>query len=188
MIMDVQFTQDSKKTKVNSPVGVWRMVFFCAVFLSSLMAKAQLEPVGVEFSGRWLFDHAQAQEKPINSQQSYVARTVSEEEFNREAYFSLIPAQIAFMENYMAHISSHAWGKPVIAVINTLYNNVLEFRFPQEVGVPVPADKELYPSMMPVYSNLTLLSSDFMSMQCDYSYRNTQGEYIRGILTIYYKR
>jgi hypothetical protein len=178
----MQFTRNGQNAKRGIPNGIWRIMFFCMVFLSSLVVKAQPAPVGAEFSGKWSFDRAEAQERPMNSQQNYVTRSVSESEFNVDPQLLDMPTGINFT-GYMAQISHPSWTKQVLSVIN---NNVLEFYDPQGEK-PEPSGIESYAFIAPSYSNLKL-NGNSMSMQCSYIYSNAQGKNMEVILTIYYKR
>lgn len=185
-IMNMQFTRNGKEAKRNIPNGIWRTLLLSIVFLGAMVAKAQVTPVGAEFSGQWVFDHAEAQERPMNSKQSYTKRSVAESEFNEKTYLLQMPTKIAFMD-FMAHISSPSWAKMVVAGINAGNGNVLEFRDVPVGEMPEMSAIESYPTMMPFYSNLKLNGNN-MSMQCNYFYSDAQGKYTEGILTIYYKR
>ena len=192
MLKNTQFTQNCKNMTHAIPCGIRRMLFFCILFLSSIVVKAQLMPVGAEFSGEWSFDRAEAQERTMNIKENYTKRTVSQDEFWQQVYFLNMPTRIAFLDGFLAQISHPSWSKFVAAVINPLNNNMLEFRdFPENpdeshIKNPDPFEMELYTVMTPAYS-LTL-KNNTMSLQCDYLYVKGQGKYIEGILTIYYKR
>jgi len=178
----MQFTQDCKNTAHSIPLGIRRLVFFCILFLSSLVVKAQLTPVGAEFSGEWLFDRAEAQEKPMNSTGNYTKRTVSQDEFWQKTHFLNMPTQVVFTGDFFAYISHPSWSNNVVSAINS--EGMLEFRLPPEGEGS--HDMDLYMVMSPSYS--LALNGNTMSLQCDYSYSDAQGKYIEGILTIYYKR
>ena len=183
----MQFARDCKKVKLLIPKGMLHVMFFCILFLSSFEVKAQLMPVGAEFSGEWFFYHAQSQERPKDSQQNYSVRSVSQDEFWQKAYFLSMPTQIMF-DGFSAQISHPSWSKRVVSVIN---DGKLEFRIFQEN--PEDFDKkpdinaiDLYPIIMPIYD--LALNGEVMSLQSDYFYSDGQGNYTEGILTIYYKR
>ena len=70
-------------------------------------------------------------------------------------------------------------------------DGVLEFRDflknPEDYGkMPELSEIDSYPVIMPVYS--LKLNSGTMSLQCNYAYLDAHGDYIEGILTVYYKR
>jgi hypothetical protein len=145
-------------------------------------------PVGAEFEGEWVFERAEAQERPMNSQESYTKRIVAKDEFWKETYFLQMPTQITFHDGPYAQISHPSWSRPALAVIN---DGMLEFRIPQEDQVDSDhhleiSDVDSYETMMPVYS-LTL-DKNTMILQCEYFYANKQGKYIEGILRIHYKK
>ena len=171
---------------------VWCAVFLSVLFLSPIVSKAQpAVPVDDVFFGKWTFDHAQTQERPVGSQQSYTTRSVLQDEFWQKPYLLNIPTRIAFMGAFVAHISHPSWSKPVVAVINTENNGMLEFRdFLKNQGdhnkMPELSEIDSYPVIIPVYS-LTL-NGGIMSLQCNYTYPDAQGNYIEGILAVYYKR
>ena len=166
------------------------VLFFFIMLFSGVKAQAVV-PVDAIFFGDWTFDHAQAQERPENSQQSYTTRSVSQDEFWQKPYLLNVPTRIAFMSAFMTHISHPSWSRPALAVINPMNNGMLEFRDFHENSenynkIPAPSEIDSYPVIMPAYS-LTL-NDGMMSLQCNYTYRDVQGNYIEGILTVYYKR
>ncbi len=188
--MNMYFTQNCKKSSCIPYRRVWATLFLCVIFFSPFVTKAQmLIPVSDEFLGEWFFDHAEAQERAMNSKDSYMPRSVLLDEFWQKTYLSDMPTQITFMGPFMAHISHPSWSKLVVAVIN---NKQLEFRVFQEN--PEDYNKVLdisaidsYPTVMPTY--LFNLNGNRMSLQCNYiNYSEAQDKYIEGILTIYYKR
>ena len=143
------------------------------------------QPLGNEFNGEWYFDRAEAQERPMKSQQQYVVRSVSKDEFWQKVYFFNIPTQLFFMGEYLAHITHPSWSKVVVVVMN---GNRLEFRMVEENPSKKPdvSDVNIYPTMMPDYE--MAYNNNQISLQCNYFYSNEQGVYTEGILTIYYKR
>ncbi len=183
------FTQNGKKPCCILYKRVWCAVFLCVLILNPFVAKAQMAtPVDAEFFGEWTFDHAEAQERAINSHEGYVSRSVSQEEFWQKTYLSDIPTQITFMGPFMAHISHPSWSKPVAAVIN---NGRLEFRIIQTN----PEDYNKVLDISAINSYLTIMSAysltlkgNRMSLQYNYIYSEAQDKYIEGILTVYYKQ
>jgi hypothetical protein len=157
------------------------MVVFFFSFLPFLSG-AQPAPVGAEFSGPWFFDRAEAQERPMDSKQNYMKRTVSQDEFWQKSYFLNMPTEVLF-DGFFAQISHPSWSSNVVSVIN---NGMLEFYNAPEGETPSSHNMDLYTVMAPAYS-LTL-NGNLMSMQCNYVYLDAQGKNMEGILTIYYKR
>ena len=160
------------------------IVMFAVLTAWSLSMFAQ-QPLGSEFNGEWFFDRAEAQERPMKSQEQYAKRSVSKDEFWQKVYFFNMPTQILFLGEYLAHITHPSWSKVVVAVMN---GNRLEFRMVEENPNAKPdiSDVNIYPTMMPDY-DLTY-NGNKMSLQCDYFYINERGSYTEGILTIYYRR
>ena len=179
------------------PYGIRRILFFCAVFLASLVVKAQeeMEPaikaelVGAEFFGKWSFDHAVVKERLMGSQQDYVTRTVSSDEFWKRSYLLYTPTEIDFLDGFVAHISHPSWAFHAVTVMN---EGKLEFRIFKENTeedynkMPDLSEVDSYRTMPPVYD--LALNGARMSMQSSYFYANMQDESIEGILTIYYKK
>jgi hypothetical protein len=186
------FTQNCKKLWCILSTGIWPVLFLCVLSFSPLVSNAQpAVPVDAGFFGEWIFDHAQAQERPVNSQQSYVMRSVLQDEFWQKPYLLDIPTRIVFMGAFMTHISHPSWSRPVVAVINPANSGKLEFRNfrknPEDYNkIPELSEIDSYPVIMPAHS-LTL-NGDFMSLQCNYTSLDASGKHIEGILTIYYKR
>ena len=191
--MNMQFTRDCKNTFLFTPNGIRRRMFLCILFLSSLVVKAQqpqLMPVGVQFSGEWLFYNAQAQERPSKSKQSYSVRTVSQDEFWQKTYFLNMPTQLDFEGNgFLAFLYHPSWSQQVIAGINQT-DGKLEFRTffdPENPDKKADLSKiNFYETRQPVYD--LALNGNVMSLQCDYFYSDGKGNNIEGILTIYYKK
>ena len=168
-------------------------LFLSVLFLSPVISKAQLPvPVDAAFFGNWTFDHAKAQERPENSQQGYTTRSVSQDEFWQKPYLLNVPTRITFMDGFMTHISHPSWSKPALAAINPMNKGMLEFRDFHENSenynnkIPTPSEIDSYPVIMPSYS-LTL-NNGMMSLQCNYTYHDAQGNYIEEILTVYYNK
>ena len=162
---------------------------FISITLNPFASQAQTTtPVATEFLGAWIFDSAETQERPADSQQSYVIRNVSQDEFWQKSYLLNVPTQIVFMGDFMVHISHPSWSRPAVAVMN---NGLLEFRNFQET----PEDYNKLPELSKIHSYPTITSSfsltsngNLMSLQSNYTYSDTQGKRIEGILTVYYKR
>ena len=166
-------------------------LFFTVPIYADTWKAQALVPIDALFFGNWTFDHAQAQERPANTQQSYTTRSVSQDEFWQKSYLLNVPTRITFMDGFMTHISHPSWSRPAVAVINPMNNGMLEFRDfyenPESYNkIPEPSEIDSYPVIMPVYS-LTL-NGGMMSLQCNYTYIDAQGNHIEGILTVYYKR
>ena len=88
-------SQNCKKSCNTLSKGVLSAVFLYVLFLSPIVSKAQpAVPVDAVFFGKWIFDHAQAQERPENSQQSYATRSVLQDEFWQKPYLFNIPTPL----------------------------------------------------------------------------------------------
>jgi hypothetical protein len=167
-------------------------IFLLGVFLCMFSVHAQPLPVGVAFDGEWFFARAEALEKPKGTEGDYSTRNVLEEEFLQKTYFYHIPTQITFIDGFFARLSHPSWKKPMVAVINPSNDNLLEFRefqenFETSGKFPNLADFEpdAYPTTSPVYA--ISMEENLMLLQCNYFYSKAKGEYIDGILKIYYK-
>jgi hypothetical protein len=192
--MKIRFIYDDKRMECCAFTGMRRALFLCVVFLVFFAAKAQLFPVGPEFQGEWFFDRAETQESSMNGQSSTI-RPVLIEEISQKPYSIMgVPARITFSGGFSAFISDNTSSRQALAFINTNNNQVLEFRntgfweVQEELPVPAIEDLKKYPLIAPLFRNLRL-TGDFMVMQCSYSYRSddTSGNYMQGIITIYYK-
>ena len=156
----------------------------CTLWCFGTQVSAQTTPVGVEFYGEWTFDHAQAKERPMNSQDPFTLRTVTQNDLQQNNYFWLMPVFIHFMEGDQAIVeTSSGEQKSVIPAFDPLHENALQFIEPQ----PVITDEgdEMYVTIMPFFYNLQL-NGNTMSIQCNYFYGSKQNGYIDGILTIHY--
>jgi len=180
--MKKQFSCSREKQERN----VFRILFFSMFLLGFSVVQSQVihTPVDEKFHGEWVFERAEAQERPMHSQQSHTKRSVSLDEFHREVYLLNVPTEIIFMENFRTVIGHPSWRKPAIALIND--QNELEFRMLTEEKSAL-YDLDSYPAMYPSYTNMTLLGNNRMRIQSSYIYHK-QGENIEGILTMYYSR
>ena len=159
-------------------------VVFAALTACSFRVVAQ-QPVDSEFHGEWVFDRAQAQERPLHSKQEYSVRGVSQDEFWQKVYFLNMPTQILFIDKYIAHISHPSWSKLALFVMN---DNKLEFRVSKD-GLEYKLDIAEIHSYIPLMPNYDVKrNGNQMSLQCEYFYSDGQGNYTEGILTIYYKQ
>jgi hypothetical protein len=156
----------------------------CTFWCLGTHASAQIIPVGEEFYGEWTFDHAQAQERPLDSKESFTNKDFSKDDIYAKSYFKQIPLQITISNN-MALVESPLG----IGSVQTAYNselNTLEF-----VDTVVREDGETeYVTSMPLFFNLTL-KGNTMSMQCNYFYGTKEDsgrKYTEGILTIHYSK
>jgi hypothetical protein len=144
-------------------------------------------PVGDEFYGEWFFDHAQAQERPMRSQENYTTHTVAKEDLHQKNYFHAVPTEITFMEGGIAHLVSLLWAKNVTALVDN-YINLLEFVEQHEMEID--GVSEVVDGVVATFNNLTL-NGNTMSVQYSYFYgtgEEPNRKYTDGILTIYYKR
>jgi hypothetical protein len=156
------------------------------MFLGAFVANAQ-NPVGAEFRGEWSLDRAEIKERPLNSNQSYSVKTLTKSEVVQKSYFSGVPTQIEFVDQFLTFVTSTGSGSSeVFAVINSADNSTLEFKVGRgsrdlEYILEFPAVES--------YQNLKL-NGNTMSFQYSYVYRSGSGDndYTEGIITIYYKR
>jgi len=171
---------------MNSKILTIAFIFIAITLNPSVAAAQTVAPVDAEFFGAWTFDYAQAQERPANSNQSYVTRNVSQDEFWQKPQLLSIPTQIVFMGAFLAHISHPSWSYPVATVMN---NGLLEFRHFQEndfSGIPDLSEIHSYPAMTPAH--LLTKSGNLMRLQSNYTDTDAQGNPIEGILTVYYRK
>ncbi|MDR1729649.1 MAG: hypothetical protein LBR52_03210 [Prevotellaceae bacterium] len=162
--------------------------FFCLLASVQMNAQAFI-PVDAEFSGNWFFDRAIVQERAVDSQDGYVMRSVSQDEFWQKSYLLNVPTQIVFMDVFFnAQISHPSWSRFVIAVMDP-WNNKLDFRENiQSPGNLFDGDLskiDLYFPITPAFSLAGKTTG--MSLQCNYYYTE-MGEEIEGVLTVYYRR
>ncbi len=170
-----------------------RILSIVVFFISIVAANAQtVTPVDAKFFGAWTFDSAEAQERPADSNQSYVTRNASQDEFRQKLCLLNVPTQIIyigdFTGDFMAHIVLASWSKPVIALMN---NGLLEFRDFQENSedsnkTPEISEINSYPTITPAF--ILTQSGSLMSLQFNYTYSDTQNKPAEGIMTIYYNR
>ena len=164
----------------------------CTFLCMGINVSAQIIPVGDEFLGQWSFDHAQAQERAMNTQDSYTMRTISLEELQSEIYFEHAPTHFTFMEDEVAHVVTPLKTREGTATID-LYNHYLEIREVVETiivtaGAEGEEDEvELIYGITGVYTNFQINSAQ-MSLRFLYSYEYGEEQYMEGILTIHYKR
>jgi hypothetical protein len=159
----------------------------CTLWCFGTQLSAQtITSVGAEFYGEWSFNHAQAQERPMNSQDPFTLRTVTQNDLQLYNYFRQMPVFIHFMEGDQAIVETPSGEqKNVIPAFDPLPENALQFIEPQPV-ITEEGD-EMYMTTMPYFYNLTL-SGNTMSIQCNYFYGSKQEGYMDGILTIYYSK
>jgi hypothetical protein len=158
----------------------------CLFGCVTMNVSAQTTAVGKEFHGEWTFDHAQAQERPMNSEQAYTSHTVLQDDLQSNNHFHGIPTQITFMENGTAQVFSLAHTKSVTAAVNPDGNI---FFFVEEQEIDVDGKKETIKTVTATFPNFQR-SDNTMSMQYQYFYgegKNAEN-YTEGLLTIYYKR
>jgi hypothetical protein len=163
----------------------------CTFLCMGINVSAQIIAVGNEFLGQWSFDHAQAQERAMNTQGNYTSRIVSLEELQNEIYFEHAPMHFTFMEDEVMHVVTPFGVREGTATID-LYNHYLEIREVIETIVTVGAEGEedaveLIYGLTGVYTNFQINSTQ-MSLQFLYAYQYDEGQFMEGILTIYYKR
>ena len=184
--MKNQLTCNGKKQDSGIFNKMWYMLFFFMFFLGgSFVAKSQHTLVDAKLQGeQWVFDSAEAQERPMSSQQAYTKRSVSLSEFYEKSHLYTVPTEIEFLDEFRVVIGHPSWRKNAVVHINNM--NELEFRIMPLEGYE-SGDFDAYPVIfLPSYTNMTL-NNNRMSMQFHYIY-NEQGKHIEGILTIYYKR
>jgi hypothetical protein len=58
----------------------------CTFWCLGTQSSAQITPIGEEFYGEWTFDHAQAQERPLKSQEPYTLRTITQSDLWQNNY------------------------------------------------------------------------------------------------------
>ena len=155
----------------------------CTFWCLGTQVSAQITPVGEKFHGEWSFDHAQAQERPMNSQDPFTPRTVTQNDLQNYNYFYGAPIEITFMADGTAHMVSLASAQNATVTITD--NNVLEFiqQTTDEEGNNVTA-------VTATFYNLTL-SGNTMTLQYHYFYGTGEEPgrtYTDGILTIYYSK
>ena len=160
------------------------------VCLALNLSAQQANPVGTEFYGQWTFTSAQAQERPLKSQDPYTTRIVSLEDFSTKIYFYDLPTEIAFMEDGMDYVVNNREGMRYMETrINPDNSDVLEFI--EQVEMELDGIKEMVRVVSASYHNLTL-NGNTMTMQYLYFYGTDQIDgtrtYTDGILTIQYKR
>ena len=176
----------NKMNKMMLPLWVVG-AFLC---LSISLSAQQITPVGAEFNGEWTFKSAQAQERPLKSQDPYTTRIVSLEDFSTKIYFYDLPTEIAFMEDGMDYVVNNREGMRYMETrINPDNSDVLEFI--EQVEMELDGIKEMVRVVSASYHNLTL-NGNTMTMQYLYFYGTDQIDgtrtYTDGILTIQYKR
>lgn len=168
----------------------------CTLLCMGITVSAQITPVGNEFLGTWSFDHAQAQERPMNTQGGYTSRAISLQELQSEQYFEDAPTQITFMEDKAVRVVSAKRVREVATAeidhrnhclnIRELIEIVIE-REEGEVGEEGEEDQvESFYGLIP-YTNFQISNSQ-MSLQYHYFYETGVEKYVEGVLTIYYKR
>ena len=187
--MKTQFACKYKGERGYILKGIRSVFFFCIIFLSSLAANAQPNPVSAEFAGEWIFARAEAKERGT------VRQINSAAEFSQYEYFRELPTRILFTSGFLANITNGFWeNKDVFAA--TMIDYGLDFRETEMLeefksdksDEPTRPDIDKFPVIMPVYTDMKLESNDIMSMQCTYSYYDASRRYIEGVLTVYYKR
>lgn len=174
--MKTQFKYDLKKS----------IIFFLIVLLVPFTANAQSAPVSSELHGEWFFERAEAQERPLNSNKSYNKQAISKNEFAQKNYFSQIPVQISFVDDFLTEVTNAFGSSQIIAVI--VDGNTLEFR-QQESENRIPPTLENIDEFPTNASYVNFnASGNRLSVQYNYVYRSGSGDndFTEGILTIYY--
>ena len=182
----------AKKGESGGWVGKIGRIFVLCVVLGPLAVWAQLgvvTPAGTEFQGVWTFSHAQAKEKPADTQQEYVKQEITLADFMKKPYLFNTPTEIMFLEDgLLAHISHPYFSSMVSAVIN---EGKLEFRAfgenPEEQEEKPDLSKiELYRLLEPAYE--WTLKENVLSLKFNYMDTNMKGKTVEGMITLYYKR
>ena len=187
--MDVKFMLNGKKAMHAVPGGIWRALFFCIVFFGSLQGKAQaLLPLGEEFTGEWTFAFAKAQERPFNSGQDYVTRTVPE---NEVTFTVGLPGRFFLNDDgYIGGMFFPYGDKPVVLFGIDPSSNLLrifDVADPENLSLPplFPPDEDLF---FKEFSNWNA-DSNLMNMQYNYNrFDDVLQENIEVILTVYYQK
>jgi hypothetical protein len=195
--MNIQFALDGKEKERRVILSRMRSLFFCIIFLCPFIANAQYVPVGAEFYGEWLFERAEAQERPLGTQQSYTKVTFTFTDLLQKYYLKSMPTEIIFWNSGMeADLISDSYpgGIHFFVRIHPDNNNALEFCSPETEPLedetpPVVGDMASFKRIMYTYNNLAMKGNS-ISMQGFYVYRveGTQNEYAEGFITLYYKK
>jgi len=190
--MKIKVKNYAKKGDHCGWVGKIGCIFVLCVVLCPLAVWAQLgvvTPAGTEFQGVWTFDHAQAKEKPADTQQEYVKQEITLDDFIKKPYLFTTPTEIMFLEDgLLAHISHPYFSFMVGAVI---FEGKLEFRAfgenPEEPEEKPDLSKiDSYRLVKPAYE--WTLKENMLSLKFNYRDNNVKGKTVEGMITIYYKR
>ena len=174
----------NKMNKMMLPLWVVGALLCLSINLSA----QQFTPVGAEFNGQWTFKSAQTQERPMNTQDPYIAGTFSLADFSTLTYLWDLPTRIDFAADNIAVVETAMRGSRTVIPAYNLKDNVLEF-VDHKPEITDEGD-EIYVTSMTPFFNLTL-NGNTMSIQCRYFYGTGEGNartYTDGILTINYQR
>ena len=158
----------------------------------SINAFAQAEPVGAEFYGEWNFSSAQAQERPLNTQDPFTLRNVTVNDLQQHNYFREVPTTITFSEGGVVETQGYYTSTRATAYVEPYEDgNMVQFVEPYEMtDEEIIAGMDVYEVVTANYYNL-IINGDTMTIQHSYFYGTGDAnarKYTEGILTITYKR
>jgi len=181
-----------KNTYYKSVMKLLPLWAVCALWCLGTHVSAQTAtPIGAEFYGEWTFDHAQAQERPLRSQDPFTLRTVTKNDLQQNNYFYEVPTQITFMEEG-AQLSGIYFMKNGTAYIEPYADgNLVQFVEPHEMTEEELLEgMDIYEIVTATFYNLTI-SGNTLSLQYLYFYGTGEEPgrtYTDGILTVYYSK
>ncbi|MCL2510485.1 MAG: hypothetical protein FWF09_00370 [Bacteroidales bacterium] len=158
----------------------------------SINAFAQAEPVGAEFYGEWNFSSAQAQERPLNTQDPFTLRNVTVNDLQQHNYFYEVPTTITFGEEGAVHVEGFYTSRRGTTYVS-LYDDetIVYLMEPYEM-----TDEEIIEGldvyeMTSVHFFNPAVSGNTMTLQYRYFYGTGDGNartYTDGTLTVTYKK
>jgi len=167
-------------------VPVW-ILATCLFFGLVGGVSAQTRLISFEFYGEWTFDKAQVQERALNSNDAYAVRDITKEALGSEAQFANIPLAIRIDPVTDVTTIELASGeqKEVFTALNAEDNSLVFINLDSEREDDLITFKTTS-SELPIFFNPMVDGENGMNMQRNYTYRNEQGGYVQGRITIYY--
>jgi hypothetical protein len=162
------------------------VLFFNLLCLASFVLNAQPQ----SFTGIWVFDHLEENEKPLFTRDAFVTTVFNSiNDVDSKTYFLDIPLEINFMSEGL---------DPGLLDLITSQGAFLDVEYIwYDAGIlAISIDDSMQEAdLLPVdgkvalttFSNVSL-NAGVLKMQYDYAYKNTEGVYIDGFLTMYFRR